>query len=269
MFEIWKYDPETDEVQSLRRAFDPATARSSQHQACDRCHEKKLKCSGEKDGCERCIANSLSCEYTRLATKGSRRGKKSSPSAPGSTRGSSSTPSSMSPASPDRRRSSRGQQMRPSHIGSSSSALASQAAGERMLGQLEFPGFGPEPTLDLLPGGSSLSSRATIPTSPVNYTTAPQDPATLLAFDSLGSQAYPTWPASTSYGADLSTTTHLMPSYPATSGPDDRSFISTMYPSSSSYPSLDESQQYNTYLSPSDYTNLDPRFWPPSTQPGM
>jgi hypothetical protein len=42
MFGTWKYDPETDEVQNLRRAFDPITARSSQHQACDRCHEKKV-----------------------------------------------------------------------------------------------------------------------------------------------------------------------------------------------------------------------------------
>lgn len=43
MFNTWKYDPETDEVQSLRQAFDPISARSSQHQACDRCHEKKVK----------------------------------------------------------------------------------------------------------------------------------------------------------------------------------------------------------------------------------
>lgn len=42
MFQTWKYDPETDEVQSLRQAFDPITARSSQHQACNRCHEKKV-----------------------------------------------------------------------------------------------------------------------------------------------------------------------------------------------------------------------------------
>jgi hypothetical protein len=42
MFGTWKYDPETDEVQNLRRAYDPITARSSQHQACNRCHEKKV-----------------------------------------------------------------------------------------------------------------------------------------------------------------------------------------------------------------------------------
>lgn len=42
MFGTWKYDPETDEVQSVRNGFDPVTARSSSHQACDRCHEKKV-----------------------------------------------------------------------------------------------------------------------------------------------------------------------------------------------------------------------------------
>lgn len=42
MFGIWKYDHETDEVQNLRQAWDPVTARSSQHQACNRCHEKKV-----------------------------------------------------------------------------------------------------------------------------------------------------------------------------------------------------------------------------------
>ncbi|KAG9253704.1 uncharacterized protein F5Z01DRAFT_124065 [Emericellopsis atlantica] len=77
MFGTWKYDPETDEVQNLRRAFDPVTARSSQHQACNRCHEKKLKCSGEKEGCERCVAHQLACDYSRSNSRGSRRGKKS------------------------------------------------------------------------------------------------------------------------------------------------------------------------------------------------
>ncbi|KAJ6439436.1 fungal zn(2)-Cys(6) binuclear cluster domain-containing protein [Purpureocillium lavendulum] len=43
MFGTWKYDPETDQVQNLRRAYDPITARSSQHQACNRCHEKKFE----------------------------------------------------------------------------------------------------------------------------------------------------------------------------------------------------------------------------------
>ncbi|KAF4456441.1 transcription factor [Fusarium austroafricanum] len=73
MFGTWKYDPETDEVQSVRNGFDPVTARSSSHQACDRCHEKKLRCSGDKNGCERCRSNGLRCEYTRSGSKSSKK----------------------------------------------------------------------------------------------------------------------------------------------------------------------------------------------------
>ncbi|RFU81995.1 hypothetical protein TARUN_177 [Trichoderma arundinaceum] len=67
MFNTFKYDPETKSVQELRRASDPISARSSQHQACNNCHAKK--CSGEKSGCERCIASQLRCEYTRSSSR--------------------------------------------------------------------------------------------------------------------------------------------------------------------------------------------------------
>ncbi|KAF5680555.1 transcription factor [Fusarium heterosporum] len=73
MFGTWKYDPETDEVQSVRNGFDPVTARSSSHQACDRCHEKKLRCNGDKNGCERCRGNALRCDYTRSGSKSSKK----------------------------------------------------------------------------------------------------------------------------------------------------------------------------------------------------
>ncbi|KAH6608217.1 hypothetical protein Trco_004530 [Trichoderma cornu-damae] len=76
MFNTFKYDPETKSVQELRRASDPISARSSQHQACNNCHAKKLKCSGEKSGCERCVAGQLFCEYTRSSSR--RGGRKSS-----------------------------------------------------------------------------------------------------------------------------------------------------------------------------------------------
>ncbi|KAL6901218.1 hypothetical protein GGI43DRAFT_404292 [Trichoderma evansii] len=76
MFNTFKYDPETNSVQELRRASDPISARSSQHQACNNCHAKKLKCSGEKSGCERCIASRLRCEYTRSPSR--RGGRRSS-----------------------------------------------------------------------------------------------------------------------------------------------------------------------------------------------
>ncbi|KAF4505888.1 hypothetical protein G6O67_007791 [Ophiocordyceps sinensis] len=78
MFGTWKYDPETDEVQNLRRAYDPITARSSQHQACNRCHEKKLKCSGDKDGCDRCAGSGQVCVYNRPGSRSSRKGKRTS-----------------------------------------------------------------------------------------------------------------------------------------------------------------------------------------------
>ncbi|KAM3428539.1 hypothetical protein MY4824_008755 [Beauveria thailandica] len=78
MFATWKYDRDTAEVQNIRLAFDPISARSSQHQACDRCHEKKLKCSGEKDGCDRCISSAHSCVYNRSEARCSRRGKRGS-----------------------------------------------------------------------------------------------------------------------------------------------------------------------------------------------
>ncbi|PHH79476.1 hypothetical protein CDD80_4703 [Ophiocordyceps camponoti-rufipedis] len=76
MFGTWKYDPETDEVQNLRRAYDPITARSNQHQACDRCHEKKLKCSGDKTGCDRCATSGHQCIYKRPRSRSSRKGNK-------------------------------------------------------------------------------------------------------------------------------------------------------------------------------------------------
>jgi hypothetical protein len=186
------------------------------------------------------------------------------------------TPSSVSPRipglpSPDRRRGSRSRPTRRSNKSSGSPTLTSQAAGEGILGQLDFPGFNPDDALGmgLLPGSSSLSSRAVMSTSPVNYTTTHQGPASLLAYDSLGSQTYPPWPASTGYGPDLSTTSHMMPSYSATAGPDERSLMPPVFPSSSSYPGLHETQHYSTYLNTNDYANLDPRFWPPSTQPGI
>ncbi|KAK4081457.1 transcriptional regulator family: Fungal Specific TF [Purpureocillium lilacinum] len=65
MFGTWKYDPETDQMRNLRRAYDPITARSWQHQACNRCHEKKLKCSGRRDRCDRCAVSGSVCAYDR------------------------------------------------------------------------------------------------------------------------------------------------------------------------------------------------------------
>ncbi|CAH0002059.1 unnamed protein product [Clonostachys byssicola] len=166
MFGTWKYDPETDEVQNLRQAFDPITARSSQHQACNRCHEKKLKCSGEKDGCERCAANKLQCEYTRSSSRGSRRGKKNRVR---STEGAASAAREDSPSNPPpppRRSHSRSSQLSPNQPTTSLSTRAAARPApltpplpqpqppieydqDRMLDRLDFSLLQPEDSFDL------------------------------------------------------------------------------------------------------------------------
>ncbi|CEJ81781.1 hypothetical protein VHEMI01892 [[Torrubiella] hemipterigena] len=78
MFATWKFDQETSEIQSIRQTYDPVSARSNQHQACDRCHEKKLKCSGDKSGCNRCVASSFKCEYNRGESRRRKRSTKRS-----------------------------------------------------------------------------------------------------------------------------------------------------------------------------------------------
>jgi hypothetical protein len=41
-FNIWKYGKDPNDVKNLRSATDLASASSSQHTACDRCHDKKV-----------------------------------------------------------------------------------------------------------------------------------------------------------------------------------------------------------------------------------
>ncbi|POR35271.1 Uncharacterized protein TPAR_04551 [Tolypocladium paradoxum] len=100
MFGTWRVDPETEKLENLRRAYDPITARSSQHQACDRCHEKKaslLSFVGEKEGCDRCAGGDHKCEYTRSGSHSSRRGKmgsRHSANSPSGGRETSASPSS-------------------------------------------------------------------------------------------------------------------------------------------------------------------------------
>lgn len=64
MFNTWKYDAETDQVQSVRNGFDPVTARSSSHQACDRCHEKKVS----QHPPSTCTSLPLYESYTNIST---------------------------------------------------------------------------------------------------------------------------------------------------------------------------------------------------------
>ncbi|KAK4074916.1 hypothetical protein Purlil1_12828 [Purpureocillium lilacinum] len=72
-----------DLICSLRLAYDPVSACSKQHKACNQCRVKKvgfaapmtfeystlltplqLKCSGGKEGCDRCVASGGVCEYS-------------------------------------------------------------------------------------------------------------------------------------------------------------------------------------------------------------
>ncbi|KAF7552012.1 hypothetical protein G7Z17_g4603 [Cylindrodendrum hubeiense] len=143
MFGTWKYDPETDEVQSVRNAFDPVTARSSSHQACDRCHEKKLKCSGDKNGCERCIGNNLRCEYTRSGTKSSRKGKKTSRKSEEDSAASGSGSSSRRGGSSSKKSSGK------HHHHSSRTTTSGHEEPEGLLGQFDFSSLSPEDGFDL------------------------------------------------------------------------------------------------------------------------
>ncbi|KPM45569.1 hypothetical protein AK830_g966 [Neonectria ditissima] len=154
MFGTWKYDAETDEVQSVRNAFDPVTARSSSHQACDRCHEKKLKCSGDKNGCERCLGNNLRCEYTRSGSKSSRKGKKSSRKSADEESPASGSGSSSRRGGSSSKRSSSGKHGS-SHHGHTSSSSSSRAPAsghdepEGLLSQFDFSSLSPEDGFDL------------------------------------------------------------------------------------------------------------------------
>ncbi|KAK7413939.1 hypothetical protein QQX98_007208 [Neonectria punicea] len=127
MFGTWKYDAETDEVQSVRNAFDP------------------LKCSGDKNGCERCLGNNLRCEYTRSGYKSSRKGKKSSrKSAEEESPASGSGSSSRRGGSSSKRSSGKH-----SHSSSSRAATSGHDEPEGLLSQFDFSSLSPEDGFDL------------------------------------------------------------------------------------------------------------------------
>ncbi|KAM0251704.1 hypothetical protein ACHAQJ_008025 [Trichoderma viride] len=164
MFNTFKYDPETKSVQELRRASDPISARSSQHQACNNCHDKKLKCSGEKSGCERCIAGQLRCEYTRSSSR--RGGRKSS--------GRNSTDSrevAGGDSSPGSQKSSGQRRSKHSHHGGASSSKGKSRSGDDGYGdaldRLDPSMLGPEDGFDLRylslesSGAGAMNSAAT------------------------------------------------------------------------------------------------------------
>ncbi|EFY91097.1 hypothetical protein MAC_02768 [Metarhizium acridum CQMa 102] len=49
MFGTWKYGKGQGQVENLKTSHDYETARSNQHQACNRCHEKKIDLSQKSD----------------------------------------------------------------------------------------------------------------------------------------------------------------------------------------------------------------------------
>lgn len=113
-----------------------------------------------------------------------------------------------------------------------------------------------------------MPPRTLVSASPTSYVTTSQDHASMLAFSSLGSQTYPQWPVSTAYDPTLPTTSDFMPSYAAPTANDTRTYIPQDYAQSNTYPSYQSTHHFGGYPDPSDFSNLDPRFWPPSTQPG-
>ncbi|KAI5456522.1 hypothetical protein BGZ63DRAFT_428644 [Mariannaea sp. PMI_226] len=174
MFGTWKYDPETDEVQSLRNAFDPVTARSSSHQACDRCHEKKLRCSGDKTGCDRCRGNNLRCEYTRSGSKSSRKSKKSGSSRSADDDGGASSSSSRRGGSSSVKASSSSK--RHHGGGRSSRDPVSGQEDPGILNQFDFSSLSPEDGFDFTAGedpygGASASNAGgyAVPVSSADY----------------------------------------------------------------------------------------------------
>lgn len=226
----------------------------------------QLRCSGDKDGCERCIANGLTCDYTRTGTKGPRRGKKNSPRLSDSGRGSSSgavpaSPSTQDWPSPGRSRGSRSRQIRRAvPHGSKSPVQASRSTAEGVMSQLNFPSLSPEDGFDLtfLPDGSPLPPRTTASALPSAFAPSPSDPATMLAFTGLGSQTFPFWPAATGYDQILPTTSDFVPSYPATTA------MPFNFTHTNEYPRY---EPMGGYPDISDYSAIDPRFWPPTSPP--
>jgi hypothetical protein len=145
--------------------------------------------------------------------------------------------------------------------------LTSQAAGEGVLGRLNFPSLSAESSfdLDVLPGGSPIPPSTALSASPTTFTTSQNEHASMLAFASLDSQTYPPWPPTTGYDPSLPTTSSFMPSYPTATGPEIRPFIAPDFTHAGSYPGY---EPLGGFPETTDYSALDPRFWPPSTQPG-
>ncbi|KAF2250600.1 hypothetical protein BU26DRAFT_591484 [Trematosphaeria pertusa] len=89
MFVTFRHNQDKDSLDAVRETTDPPVPKGAQSDACRRCREKKLRCTGERSGCDRCLANGWQCTYpgrlrsrqNSLATTGKR--KSSSTTDPG------------------------------------------------------------------------------------------------------------------------------------------------------------------------------------------
>ncbi|CEJ91295.1 hypothetical protein VHEMI07017 [[Torrubiella] hemipterigena] len=77
MFGTLKYDAGQADLKVVRRDYDPVSAHSRKHQACNRCHSMKVHCNGDRDGCDRCSARNWKCTYTYSEYRPSKRSRRS------------------------------------------------------------------------------------------------------------------------------------------------------------------------------------------------
>ncbi|UNI15570.1 hypothetical protein JDV02_002094 [Purpureocillium takamizusanense] len=193
MFAVWKYGTEADNVQHIRQAADPGAF--TRLQACNRCHTKKIKCSGDKDGCVRCLAAGHACDYNRSTLRF--RKSKSPEGSTGNSKSSSSSPfshrrSTSSSTKHERRRSGRVMQPTPppSTTGSPAAGFANAAFPTPLAGDGSGDGSG---------GGAAAAAAVSSSTTTTTTTLAPMDAMDMICppmgrsvpFSLYGTQAIP------------------------------------------------------------------------------
>ncbi|KAF1973476.1 hypothetical protein BU23DRAFT_598895 [Bimuria novae-zelandiae CBS 107.79] len=63
MFATFRHNQGKDSLDAVRQSNDPPVLKGAHFDACRKCREKKLRCTGEKSGCDRCLANEWQCTY--------------------------------------------------------------------------------------------------------------------------------------------------------------------------------------------------------------
>lgn len=70
MFTTWRTSKDDSVVYSAQGdSFDLINSRTNCPKACERCRDKKVKCSGELSGCQHCRARGHDCRYVNSAKK--------------------------------------------------------------------------------------------------------------------------------------------------------------------------------------------------------